>query len=326
MTTYQGTAANDQYTCTSLESASLLGNGGNDELWGNTNNDYLNGGEGNDCLYGQGGDDYVCGGWGDDHMSGETGNDSYLVDSINDLVVENLNEGNDTVISYVSYTLGNNLENLRLLDGTATEGNGNSLNNTLEGNNIGNILSAGNGNDLVYGNAGNDTLNGGNGNDELDGGDGNDSLYGENGSDTLIGGFGNDSLVGGKGNDVLLGGSHNDTLSGGQGNDRLNGYATTGLGTTEFDTLTGGRGSDTFILGGSWGVSYLGDGYATITNWQASSDRIEVSGDLDQYSFQSADLSGTSALDMGIYYNNDLVGIVQDSTNVTIEQHFISLA
>ncbi|MEH1911183.1 MAG: hypothetical protein V7L05_05820 [Nostoc sp.] len=69
---------------------------------------------------------------------------------------------------------------------------------------------------------------------------------------------GNDILYGGSnptysGNDSLYGGSGDDLLYGGAGNDRLDGYSTSG---TEYDTLVGGDGSDTFVLGGSWGVSY----------------------------------------------------------------------
>lgn len=158
-----------------------------------------------------------------------------------------------------------------------------------------------------------------NGNDTLYGNTNNDSLYGGNGNDSLSGYTGNDYLRGDAGNDTLLGGSGNDILSGGSGNDRLDGYATTG---TEYDTLTGGSGSDTFVLGGSWGVSYLGSGYATITDWYQPSDWLEVKGSASQYSLGYANWEGGSATDTLIYNGSDVIGVVQDTTNVSISADF----
>ncbi len=101
-------------------------------------------------------------------------------------VTENANEGTDTVNSNITYTLGNNVENLTLTGTSAINGTGNTLNNVLTGNN---------GNNSLTGNAGNDTLDGGLGTDTINGGTGND-IYLFNrtyGLDTLID---NDSTVG----------------------------------------------------------------------------------------------------------------------------------
>lgn len=195
-------------------------------------------------------------------------------------------------------------------------------NDTLKGWNGNDYLDGGDGNDYLDGEADNDTLNGGDGNDTLYGGDGNDSLNGEADNDTLYGGDGNDTLVGGLGNDYLVGGN---------GYDRLNGYGTTITNDSQFDTLVGGAGStDYFILGGSWGVSYVetGNGYAIIADWESQYDYIEVRGTSSQYQLDySQNWTGTSANDTGIYYIGDggreLIGVVQDSTNVLFERDFI---
>ncbi|MDW2812726.1 hypothetical protein R5K32_21710, partial [Acinetobacter baumannii] len=78
---------------------------------------------------------------------------------------ENAGEGIDTVLSSITYTLGNNLENLTLTGSTAINGTGNALNNVLIGNSAINTLTGG---------AGDGYLNGGGGADKLLGGTGND--------------------------------------------------------------------------------------------------------------------------------------------------------
>ena len=111
-----------------------------------------------------------------------------FVDTTTDVIIENAGEGFDTVVSSVSYTLGNNLEIL-LLTENAANGTGNSLNNAILGNAANNILSGGAGNDILLGGSGNDLLVGGDGNDQLDG-------YGATGTefDALSGGAGVESI------------------------------------------------------------------------------------------------------------------------------------
>ena len=72
-------------------------------------------------------------------------------------MVEQANEGTDTVQSDVTWTLGANLENLTLLGTAAINGTGNSLNNTLTGNSAANVLTGGAGNDTLTGGLGSDT-------------------------------------------------------------------------------------------------------------------------------------------------------------------------
>lgn len=185
----------------------------------------------------------------------------------------------------------------------------------------------------MFGGDGNDTLFGEAGNDYLSGG------AGDSGNDSLDGGAGNDTLNGWAGNDTLIGGLGNDILNGGDGNDRLNGFGTSASAVSQFDTLTGGTGSDTFVLGGSWGVSYneAGDGYAVITDWDPKAhifdfiyDRIEVKGFASQYKLETVSVAGigTVANDTEIYFNNgggnwDRIAIIQDSTNVSISRDFV---
>ncbi|TLP63093.1 calcium-binding protein [Pseudomonas mosselii] len=135
-------------------------------LSGEEGNDTLVGGAANDTLIGGAGDDILDGGLGADVLVGGKGNDTYIVDNANDQVIENADEGIDTVRSAVTWTLGANLENLTLTGSAAINGTGNAGDNVLIGNSAANILSGG---------AGNDTLDGGDGVDVLDGGLGDDT-------------------------------------------------------------------------------------------------------------------------------------------------------
>jgi Ca2+-binding RTX toxin-like protein len=157
-----------------------------DTLTGNALDNYLQGNAGNDKLVGLAGDDVLDGGTGADLMIGGDGNDYYMVDDLGDSVVEDkATGGNDTVFSYIAnYTLGANLENLVLEEGTyaggtgglAVNGKGNALDNLIVGNSRNNLLEGG---------AGNDTLDGGTGNDTLIGGAGNDIYYVDRTSDIV---------------------------------------------------------------------------------------------------------------------------------------------
>lgn len=206
---------------------------------------------------------------------------------------------------------------------------GNSANNNLIGNNTAQfeyqngqlVLSPAD--DAIYGFGGNDTINGRGGNDNLYGGSGNDTLLGGIGNDSLSGYFGNDSIRGEIGNDTLIGGWGNDTLNGGEGNDILKAswgddYLVGGVttnGQSGYDTLTGGLGADTFSLASASYMHYLGNGYATITDFsKAQGDKIFIGDDdADNITLDSFNLGGSPAADTAIYYQNDLVAMVLDS-------------
>lgn len=239
--TYTLGANVEAITQTGLAAINATGNTLDNELLGNASNNVLNGGAGSD------------------YMAGGNGNDTYVVDSGGDVVAELLGEGVDTVQSAVSYTLGDNLENLTLTGTAALTGTGNELNNIITGNGQANVLR---------GLGGNDTLRGGAGADILVGGSGNDSYVVDNLADQVIelSGEGVDKVstalsyalganvenltltgtgaISGTGNvldNVLIGNAGANTLIGGDGNDTLNGGAGA-------DVLIGGAGDDVYVV------------------------------------------------------------------------------
>jgi Ca2+-binding RTX toxin-like protein len=245
------------------------GNTADNIIKGNEGNNRLLGGAGNDTLYGLSGGDTLNGGEGADVMYGGLGNDTFTVENVGDIVNEAMNEGFDTVNSFISYTLTANVERLMLEGLDNLNGFGNALDNTLNGNNANNSLVGGLGNDILQGKGGADTLEGG-----LD----NDLYYVDNVGDVVteltnegtdkvsssinytltanveqlfltgiagLNGTGNSQnnvIYGNSGNNQLFGDVGNDSLNGGAGNDLLDG----GLG---LDTLVGGAGNDTYVLG-----------------------------------------------------------------------------
>lgn len=114
---------------------------------GNSLNNTLIGNSGNNTLTGGTGDDWLDGAAGTNTLVGGTGNDTYVLSVSTNTLTEAANEGADSVQSAVTYTLGNNLENLTLTGTTAINGTGNTLANILKGNSTNNTLTGGTGND-----------------------------------------------------------------------------------------------------------------------------------------------------------------------------------
>lgn len=141
-----------------------------------------------------------------------------------------------------------------------------------------------------------------------------ENAIGSSSNDTIYGNGATNILQGGNGSDYLAGGGGHDTLIGGAGSDLLVGY---GSG-TEYDVLAGGSGIDTFVLGNSSSAFYQGNDYARITDFNWRDDYIQVKGVSSQYSLQSGNWFGGSALDTAIYFGNDAIGVVQDSTNLNL--------
>jgi len=215
-------------------------------------------------LIGNSGANTLDGGAGADTMSGGLGDDTYIVDSVNDKVIELPGQGYDTVRSSVSYALsgamypaGTFIEALVLTGNAAINGTGNGLANTLIGNTGANTLDGGAGADTMSGGQGDDTYIVDSVNDkaiELPG-QGYDTVlssvsYALSGAMYPAGTFiealvltGN-AAINGTGNALansLTGNSAANTLNGLTGDDMLSG----GLGN---DTLFGGAGADKFLF------------------------------------------------------------------------------
>jgi Ca2+-binding RTX toxin-like protein len=227
------------------------GNSLDNSMTGNAENNTLKGEAGNDIL-----------------KFGGTGDDTYEVDSPGDTVIELEGGGNDTVNSFISYTLGDTVENLNLQGADAIDGSGCRLNNTITGNSANNTL---------VGLAGEDQIDGGDGTDAVSyanspngvvvnlSGDRYDNSGGGVHSSRLLStpiptdpeptfaialntaqdGYGAtdtlrnlENIIGSAQDDILIGNALDNFISGGDGNDWLTGNAGS-------DTLDGGNGMDT---------------------------------------------------------------------------------
>lgn len=258
-----------------LENLTLLGTG-NFLGTGNALDNVLVGNQGNNTLDG---------GTGADTLRGLTGDDTYVVDNAGDKIEEEANSGNDTVLSSVSWQLGDNLENLVLTGQGKLDATGNALNNLLVGNDEDNVISGGKGADVMTGKGGNDIYYVDDVGDVIveQANGGVDTVYLSSGVNFQLGDnveniflLDNHSSFTGNslsnwivdhsetGNSSINGGSGNDLITGGEG----------------VDKLTGGHGADIFVVGA--GDALIGPGlnnFETITDFEAGLDIIDVPGD-----------------------------------------------
>ncbi len=104
--------------------------------------------------------DVLISGSGTDTLQGGVGDDTYLLNSLDDVVVEAAGQGTDTIRTALNYSLINliNVENLTLTGSAAVSATGNSLGNTLTGNDASNVLNGGVGADTMVGGRGNDVF------------------------------------------------------------------------------------------------------------------------------------------------------------------------
>jgi Ca2+-binding RTX toxin-like protein len=173
----------------------VSGSQANDTIIGNELDNEISGNNGNDTLFGGAGNDVF--NWaadsrgGTDTMHGGSGNDTFVLGGANDIVLELVGEGIDSVYTLTSYSLPSNVENVF---GYGTQGNltikGNDLDNVLRGSELNDILEGGDGADdfLLYFGMGNDKVT------DFNSSEGDEVLlaYGLTGyqfSDTSTGGF-----------------------------------------------------------------------------------------------------------------------------------------
>jgi Ca2+-binding RTX toxin-like protein len=297
-----------------------------DTLNGSNDANMLGGGSGSDHLNGNGGDDVLDGGFGNDVMSGGAGNDTILVHDVGDQVFEAANEGYDTVLSSVTFTLGAGqyVERMALFgDPSAPLGlTGNELANDLVGNAGANALNGGGGDDILEGGAGADTMTGGLGNDTYyveDVGDEVVELAGE-GNDRIVtslsyavsagqevealsamdlaattplnlsGNAGAQTIIGNAGANVLTGGGGADDLVGLGGDDILIGNADAA------SSLEGGTGDDYYYVNrtGDSVVETAGQGndrvYASVSFTLSNGQEVET--------LVTADANATNAINL----------------------------
>jgi serralysin len=304
----------------------LTGNDFAQAIIGNEGVNSLNGNGGADTLYGLGGNDVIDGGTGADTAFGGTGDDVYNVDDAGDRVFENAGEGNDRILTSVSYTLaaGVSVELLAAADQAgagALNLTGNDEAQSIIGNEGVNVLLGGGGNDTLYALGGNDELDGGTGADNLFGGTGNDVYRVDNAGDFVVerAGEGVDELwasvsyvlaadaeveqisvadrlgtaaidlTGSNSANIIFGNEGVNVLSGRGGNDTIyaGGGGDTLDGGTGADMLYGGEGADRFMFTSALGANEV-DG---LREFQVGIDKIV----LDDAIFTALGIGAVSA-------------------------------
>ncbi|HEY5724035.1 MAG TPA: CARDB domain-containing protein [Allosphingosinicella sp.] len=246
------------------------------------------------------------GGAGADTMAGGLGNDVYVVDNGGDSVSEAAGGGADLVLSSVSFTLGDNMENLTLTGLGAVNGMGNTLANILTGNAAANSLDGGLGNDRLDGGAGADAMNGGAGHDTyfvdnigdsiVDTGGGNDHVHSSisytlgstleyltltgtaaiNGTGNALNNllYGNgaaNTLDGGLGADSMVGGGGDDIYIVDNGSDRVTEQSGGGIDTVRSSVNHSlGAQVENLVLTGTGAINGTGNSLANVISGNSS--------------------------------------------------------
>jgi Ca2+-binding RTX toxin-like protein len=269
------------------------------------------------AITGNSGKNTLDGGIGADTLSGGLGDDLYLIDNVDDAIVETHDAGFDQVIASVSYALAENVDNL-LLAGSAHSGTGNALDNVIIGNGVDNVLMGLDGNDTLKGEGGNDSFIGGAGDDiyfvdsesdviiESDAA-GRDRIYSrvsynliDNVEEIVLDNRAGAAVVSGNIEDNYIAGNVSaNSLFGGSGNDTLIGGGASSSG----DTLDGGFGKD--VLSVSGGNNFLTGGYAADRfNFSGIANTINTVFDFEiGDSLQIADLTEITSFSAGTSAN-----------------------
>ena len=247
-----------------------------------------------DILIGNDGANVLDGRGGGDRMAGYGGDDTYFVDSLDDIVREEANGGNDTVIllsRHLRIRQIANVEHIIYADGSTPQPGGggddpppsvgdNTMTSIIFGDNGNNTLDGGAGDDTIFGQGGDDLIIGGRDslasrdiNNTIDVEDLEDQTESDDGNDTLYGGGGNDTILGGQGNDILDGGAGDDTLSGQDGIDVFRGGA--GVDTVDYSRESPFQLLVNLATNVASGGTASGDTFDSIENLIGSDDRID---------------------------------------------------
>ncbi|GIT92017.1 hypothetical protein JANAI62_24740 [Jannaschia pagri] len=136
----------------------VLGGAGNDTLEGGADDDDLRGGADNDSLDGGQGNDTLAGEAGENTLVGGAGDDRYEISAL-DTIIEIAGEGQDTVVSSGSLSLGTNeIERVILTGAEDLSFSGNVGATSVTGNAGDNLIIGGGGADTLEGGAGADTF------------------------------------------------------------------------------------------------------------------------------------------------------------------------
>jgi Ca2+-binding RTX toxin-like protein len=147
-----GTAGDDSETL----GTALVGRGGNDTIDGAAGNDWLVGaagndsligGAGNDALFGADGDDTLDGGTGADTLEGDQGADTYLIDNVDDVILEGGRDGaQDRVVLQNTGVFGKTFDGIEEYElGAAGSFSGkNAVSETIKGSTGNDTITAGN--------------------------------------------------------------------------------------------------------------------------------------------------------------------------------------
>lgn len=260
-------------------------------------------------LFGNDGKNTLNGGTGADTMVGGKGDDTFYVDNAGDITLDAFTlmpddpdivaGGKDTVISTVSYTLSDDLDNLTLTNvATALNGTGNALANIIKGNAFNNVLDGDAGADTLDGGAGNDTYYIDSSGDVIKDSAGVDTVHSTLAFYTLAIGIEN-AVLDGTGPLNITGNTGNNTLTGNSGN----------------NILDGGAGSDVMIGGGSdneTGDTYIVDRITDVVIGNTGLDTIKSSVSFSLVAASAVEnltLTGISGISgTGNALNNSLVG------------------